>query len=108
MADNARRLLSALDELETYFDERADAEYSTESASPTGNTEMRLSGEVTEARSATIALLLLLEGCVEALEVAAEREKRMPPKGSFTNVTAQKRLEYVRAELASASRVPLA
>lgn len=32
----------ALKECETYFAERADAEYSTESAAPRGNEEMRL------------------------------------------------------------------
>jgi hypothetical protein len=34
-------LLAALEEVEDYFEDRADAEYSTDSAAPTGNEEMQ-------------------------------------------------------------------
>jgi hypothetical protein len=37
-----RDLLADILEVEAYFEQRADAEYSTESASPTGNEEMRM------------------------------------------------------------------
>lgn len=42
-------LVAALREAREYFAERADAEYTTESASPVGNTEMSLLVEIDEA-----------------------------------------------------------
>jgi hypothetical protein len=43
------RIRSALLACEAYFEERADAEYFTDSASPCGNEEMQLLVEVQEA-----------------------------------------------------------
>lgn len=47
-----RQMKSALQECESYFEERADAEYFTDSASPCGNAEMRLLVEVQAALTA--------------------------------------------------------
>jgi hypothetical protein len=45
----ARQMKAALQEYEAYFEERADAEYFTDSAGPVGNDEMRLLVEVQAA-----------------------------------------------------------
>lgn len=44
-----RAIRSALGECAEYFEQRADAEYFTDSASPCGNEEMRLLVEVQQA-----------------------------------------------------------
>lgn len=44
-----RQMKSALQECEAYFEERADAEYFTDSDSPCGNREMQLLVEVQQA-----------------------------------------------------------
>jgi hypothetical protein len=46
-----RQMKAALQACETYFEERADAEYFTDAASPSGNEEMRLLVEVQAAIS---------------------------------------------------------
>ena len=47
--NNQKGLIALLEELEEYFDQRADAEYLPHSATPQGNEEMRWLGEVREA-----------------------------------------------------------
>jgi hypothetical protein len=47
--NHLRSIIEALEECHEYFDGRADAEYTTDSASPTGNEEMRLLVQVNDA-----------------------------------------------------------
>lgn len=49
MAETVSSLRDVLSSCEEYFDQRADAEYSTDSAMPSGNEEMRLLCAVREA-----------------------------------------------------------
>lgn len=58
-----RQMKSALQECESYFEERADAEYFTDSPDPCGNAEMRLLMEVRDALlNAPKAVLDPIEG----------------------------------------------